>query len=137
MVYYFVLTPLSSVHPPLLFYIGGRLLKGETFFAAATRKAQEETGLMNVTPVQVLGVWNTFFPTSNWDTDTKQGTQTVNPIVLVELNDVNANVTLDATSENYRWISLDPIAATQAGEDRYVLQALLRLQAWDPNYRHK
>ena len=117
--------------------IGGRLLKGETFFAAATRKAQEETGLMNVTPVQVLGVWNTFFPTSNWDTTTKKGTQTVNPIVLVELNDVNANVKLDATSENYRWISLDPIAATRSNEDRYVLQALLRLQAWDPNYRDK
>jgi 8-oxo-dGTP pyrophosphatase MutT (NUDIX family) len=112
-------------------------LKGETFFAAATRKAQEETGLMNVTPIQVLGVWNTFFPTSNWDTPTKQGTQTVNPIVLVELNDINANVKLDATSENYRWISLDPVAAIRAGEDRYVLQALLRLQAWDPNYCNK
>lgn len=92
---------------------------------------------MNVTPIQVLGVWNTFFPTSNWDTTTKWGTQTVNPIVLVELNDVNANVKLDATSENYRWIGLDPIAATKAGEDRYVLQALLRLQAWDPNYNDK
>ena len=123
----------------MLFYngIGGRLLKGETFFAAATRKAQEETGLMNVTPIQVLGVWNTFFPTSNWDTATKKGTQTVNPIVLVELNDVDANVKLDATSENYRWIALDPVAATKAGEDRYVLQALLRLHAWDPNYNHQ
>jgi 8-oxo-dGTP pyrophosphatase MutT (NUDIX family) len=120
------------------YFIGGRLLKGETFFAAATRKAKEETGLTNVTPIQVLGVWNTFFPTSNWDTDTKKGTQTVNPIVLVELNDdneTNANlVQLDSTSENYRWISLDPKAATEAGEDRYVLQALLRLQAWDPSY---
>jgi 8-oxo-dGTP pyrophosphatase MutT (NUDIX family) len=116
-------------------FVGGRLLKGETFFAAATRKAKEETGLTNATPIQVLGVWNTFFPTSNWDTDTKKGTQTVNPIVLVELNDIDANlVQLDSTSENYRWISLDPNAATAAGEDRYVLQALLRLQAWDPTY---
>ena len=109
-------------------------MKGETFFAAATRKAYEETGLTNVKPIQVLGVWNTFFPTSNWDTDSNKGTQTVNPIVLVELLDINADVKLDATSDNYRWISLDPIAAKAAGEDRYVLQALLRLQAWNPNH---
>jgi 8-oxo-dGTP pyrophosphatase MutT (NUDIX family) len=32
---------------------GGRLLKGESFFAAAKRKAQQETGLKNVTPIQV------------------------------------------------------------------------------------
>lgn len=81
---------------------GGRLLKGESFFAAAERKAKEETGLTNVTCIQVLGVWNTFFPTSNWDTDTEKGTQTVNPIVLVELNDVDADVRLDDTSEQVR-----------------------------------
>ena len=112
---------------------GGRLLKGETFVAAATRKAREETGLTAIRPVQVLGVWNTFFPTSNWDTDTKKGTQTVNPIVLVELLE-KIDVKLDDTSENYRWIGLDPTIAAANGEDPYVLQALLRLQAWNPNY---
>jgi len=112
---------------------GGRLLKGETFFAAATRKAREETGLTAVQPIQVLGVWNTFFPTSNWDTDTKKGTQTVNPIVLVELLE-KGEVNLDETSENYRWIGLDPATAEANGEDRYVLQGLLRLKAWNPNY---
>jgi len=113
---------------------GGRLLKGETFFAAATRKAREETGLTDVQPVQVLGVWNTFFPTSNWDTEEKKGTQTVNPIVLVELQEAGADVQLDETSENYRWIGLDPATAEANGEDRYVVQALLRLQAWNPGY---
>jgi colanic acid biosynthesis protein WcaH len=113
---------------------GGRLLKGETFFAAAARKARDETGLSNVRPVQVLGVWNTFFPTSHWDDAVAQGTQTVNPIVLVEVDDVDAQVKLDATSENYRWISLDPDAAIANGEDRYVVQALLRLRAWNPDY---
>ncbi|KAG7343203.1 NUDIX hydrolase domain-like protein [Nitzschia inconspicua] len=113
---------------------GGRLLKGESFFAAAKRKAQEETGLTNVTCIQVLGVWNTFFPTSNWDTDTEKGTQTVNPIVLVELNDEGADVKLDDTSEEWRWISLDPEEAIQNGEDKYVVQGLLRLQAWNPSY---
>jgi hypothetical protein len=82
-------------------------------------------------------VWNTFFPTSNWDTADVKGTQTVNPIVLVELLDTGADVKLDETSENYRWIGLDPAVAAASGEDRYVLQALLRLQAWDPLYSKK
>lgn len=113
---------------------GGRLLKGETFFAAAKRKAQQETGLAAVTPVQVLGVWNTFFPTSAWDTKTEKGTQTVNEIVLVELNEKGADVKLDETSEEWRWIGLDPLEAERNGEDEYVLQALRRLQAWNPSY---
>jgi hypothetical protein len=31
-------------------------------------------------------------------------------------------------------MSLDPDAATKAGEQSYVVQALLRLQAWDQSY---
>lgn len=34
---------------------GGRLFKGETFFDGAKRKARDETGLSEVTPIQVLG----------------------------------------------------------------------------------
>ena len=113
---------------------GGRMLKGETFFDAAERKAKQETGLSDVTCVQVLGIWNTFFPTSNWDTETEKGTQTVNAIVLVELNSVGADVELDDTSEDSRWITLDPEDADNNGEDKYVLQGLLRLQAWNPSY---
>jgi 8-oxo-dGTP pyrophosphatase MutT (NUDIX family) len=114
---------------------GGRLLKGETFFDAAIRKAQEETGVNaeHVRPVQVLGVWNTFFPTSAWDNESSQGTQTVNPIVLVEMSHSNVEIKLDGTSDGYRWISLDPDSATH--EDPYVQQALLRLRAWNPNYK--
>ena len=44
------------------------------------------------------------------------------------------DVKLDDTSENYRWIGLDPTIAAANGEDPYVLQALLRLQTWNPNY---
>lgn len=121
----------------LWWWPGGRLLKGETFFAAATRKAQQETGITNVKPIQVLGIWNTFFPTSHWDTDSIKGTQTVNPIVLVEIDETmeqDPNVKLDAQSENFKWISLNP--KENAAEDPYVTQALLRLEAWDPNYMH-
>jgi ADP-ribose pyrophosphatase YjhB (NUDIX family) len=116
---------------------GGRMLKGETFFAAAIRKTKQETGLKDcVKPIQVLGVWNTLFPTSNWDTDTQKGTQTVNPIVLVELEQPGVDVKLDETSERYKWISLDPDEAAANGEDKYVQQALLRLRAWDPTYQY-
>jgi colanic acid biosynthesis protein WcaH len=117
---------------------GGRLLKGETFFDAAKRKALQETGLTAVEPIQVLGIWNTFFPASSWDTEQSKGTQTVNPIVLVELREgAEADIELDSQSANCRWIGLDPVAAEAAGEDRYVLQALYRLEAWDPQYRHR
>jgi colanic acid biosynthesis protein WcaH len=113
---------------------GGRLVKGETFFAAALRKAQQETGLTLVTPIQVLGVWNTLYPTSNWDTETEKGTQTVNAVVLVELNDAEAVVILDETGTGWRWIPLSPDAAVKNGEDRYVVEALSRLKAWDSTY---
>lgn len=113
---------------------GGRMLKGETFFGAAVRKAKGETGLDCVKPIQVLGVWNTMFPTSNWDTETEKGTQTVNPIVLVELEKPGVDVKLDDTSERYKWISLCPDEAKANNEDKYVLHALMRLKAWDPTY---
>lgn len=113
---------------------GGRMFKGETFFRCAVRQAAEETGLSDVKPVQVLGCFNTFFPTSNWDTEEDKGTQTVNPIVLVEVQNPSADVSLDETSRQSRWIPLDPDEAKANGEDKYVLQALSRLQAWDPTY---
>ena len=116
---------------------GGRMLKGETFFDTAKRKARQETGLTDVTCVQILGIWNTFFPTSNWDTENEKGTQTVNAIVLVELNSVGVDVALDDTSEDSRWISLDPKDAEKNGEDKYVLQGLLRLHSWNPTYNKR
>mmetsp|Transcript_29626 Transcript_29626/g.45268 ORF Transcript_29626/g.45268 Transcript_29626/m.45268 type:complete len:235 (-) Transcript_29626:286-990(-) len=112
---------------------GGRLLKGETFFAGAVRKAMEETGLSDVKPIQVLGFYNTFFPTSSWDTETEKGTQTVQPIVYVRLQK-GAEVLLDKTSERFRWIGLDPDAAIKDNEDKYVVDALMKLQAWNSTH---
>jgi 8-oxo-dGTP pyrophosphatase MutT (NUDIX family) len=110
------------------------MLKGETFFDAAIRKARQETGLTQVKPIQVLGVWNTFFPTSHWDTPTEKGTQTVNLVVLVEMTTPGGDVVLDETSELSRWISLNPNTAKANGEDKYVVEALLRLNEWNPEY---
>ena len=117
---------------------GGRLYKGETFFDGALRKVKEETGLKNddnmIKPIQVLGFYNTFFPTSSWDTDNEKGTQTVQPIVLVKLESNNTDILLDRTSERYRWIGLDPEEAKKNKEDRYVIDALLKFQAWSASY---
>lgn len=118
----------------LWWWPGGRILKGETFFAAAKRKAMQETGIANVQPIQVLGIWNTFFPTSHWDTDKEKGTQTVNPVVLVEILTGGSEVKLDHTSEQYKWIPLDPDRAIQTGEDPYIYKNLQRLKAWNPTY---
>ncbi|CAB9528089.1 Nudix hydrolase [Seminavis robusta] len=122
----------------LWWWPGGRVLKGETFFAAARRKAIQETGIDDVKCIQCLGVWNTVFPTSSWDTETEKGTQTVNSVVLVEITTESgdAPVKLDNQSEQYKWISLDPDQAIQNGEDKYVWKPLQRLKASNPTYYH-
>lgn len=119
----------------LWWWPGGRILKGETFFDAAKRKAMQETGISDVEPIQVLGVWNTFFPKSHWDTETEKGTQTVNCVVLVKITrSGSATVTLDNQSERCKWQSLDPKIAIENGEDPYVYKILQRLEAWDLTY---
>eukprot|EP00586_Coscinodiscus_wailesii_P012462 CAMPEP_0172508106 /NCGR_PEP_ID=MMETSP1066-20121228/209216_1 /TAXON_ID=671091 /ORGANISM="Coscinodiscus wailesii, Strain CCMP2513" /LENGTH=262 /DNA_ID=CAMNT_0013285935 /DNA_START=102 /DNA_END=893 /DNA_ORIENTATION=+ len=121
---------------------GGRMFKGETFFACAMRKLEQETGITaegdGARPVQVLGVWNTFFPTSAWDDERGRGTQTVNPIVLVVLPEMSGggvqDVKLDKTSERHKWIKVDSRAAEKDGEIDYVLEGLRRLEAWKGTY---
>jgi colanic acid biosynthesis protein WcaH len=112
---------------------GGRMYKGETFFDGAVRKTREETGLGGARPIQILGFWNTFFPTSQWDSPEQRGTQTVQPIILVELTE-GSEVLLDDTSERYRWISLCPDEAVKNEEDKYVVEGLRRLNAWNATY---
>ena len=59
---------------------GGRIFRNETFYAAAKRKAKEETGV-ETEALAVLGVWNTFFPTSAWG----GSTHTINVAVHLRL----------------------------------------------------
>lgn len=117
---------------------GGRMFKGETFFTCAMRKVRQETGISSeeARPVQVLGVWNTFFPTSAWDDEKEKGTQTVNPIVLVVLPEGGAcqDVKLDKTSEKHKWVEVDSKLAEERGDVSYVLEGLRRLEAWRDTY---
>lgn len=84
---------------------GGRIFRGETFFAAAVRKAREETGVKAL-PLGVLGVYNTFFPTSNWGSGV--GTHTVNICVHMRMvgggKEGDGEVELDETSEEHVWV---------------------------------
>eukprot|EP01064_Diplonema_japonicum_P039047 TRINITY_DN9693_c0_g1_i1.p1 TRINITY_DN9693_c0_g1~~TRINITY_DN9693_c0_g1_i1.p1 ORF type:complete len:224 (+),score=45.06 TRINITY_DN9693_c0_g1_i1:63-734(+) len=104
---------------------GGRMFKGETFFTAALRKAKQETNL-TCTPVRLLGIYNTLFPTSSWDNPTTKGTQTINAVVLCTLP-TDASVKLDSTSSEHRWISPNARKAANAGYDRYIVEQLRRL----------
>eukprot|EP00596_Hydrurales_sp_CCMP1899_P004475 CAMPEP_0119036436 /NCGR_PEP_ID=MMETSP1177-20130426/4144_1 /TAXON_ID=2985 /ORGANISM="Ochromonas sp, Strain CCMP1899" /LENGTH=233 /DNA_ID=CAMNT_0006996307 /DNA_START=94 /DNA_END=792 /DNA_ORIENTATION=- len=76
---------------------GGRIFKGETFYDTAIRKIRDETGNKNaiVTPLGVLGVWNTFFPDSCFDANRKEGrkgTQTINISVACEIDDLTSDI---------------------------------------------
>ena len=53
----------------------------------------------------------------------------------MELNEKDKDIVLDEQSERWRWISLDPKEAKKNGEDKYVIEALERLDTWNPVYK--
>lgn len=85
-------------------YPGGRLYKGETFFACAQRKCSEELGL-TVVPCAVIGVYATHFDTSAWDCPT----HTVNIAVLAELTDSSKNPAVNEYHTECAHVALDTI----------------------------
>jgi len=93
---------------------GGRVYKGETLAECAKRKCREELGLKatDVTVLKNLGVVETFFPDSAWNTQT----HTINVLYLLRLNsDVVLNI--DKTCQNYKWVPIDTIPEC---EDPYI-----------------
>ncbi|GMI42239.1 hypothetical protein TrCOL_g4128 [Triparma columacea] len=110
----------------MFWFPGGRMFKGETFFAAALRKCRDETGI-NGRAAQVLGVYNTHFNSSAWDEPHIKGTQTVNVVVLIEVAD-GSEIQLDDTSSRFRWASVDP--EKNEHEDQYIVAVLKRMHAW-------
>jgi colanic acid biosynthesis protein WcaH len=104
---------------------GGRMFKGETFFDAAVRKVRDETGDKDITvvPRDILGVWNTFFPDSSWDTKENMGCQTVNITVFCEVHKITLSPAHKANSawavSDQRWISVND-ALEEGKYDKYV-----------------
>jgi hypothetical protein len=45
-----------------------------------------------------------------------------------------SEILLDRTSERYRWISLRSEEAIKNGEDKYIVDALSKLEAWRSTY---
>jgi ADP-ribose pyrophosphatase YjhB (NUDIX family) len=74
--------------------VGGRVYKGETLAECAKRKCCEELGLSlrDVTPLKNLGVAETFFPDSAWDTQA----HTINTLYLAIVN-AGVNLRLNET----------------------------------------
>ena len=112
---------------------GGRIFKGESFFDTAVRKIRDETGdhTAIITPVEVISVWNTFFPDSNWDAGRdkdRYGCQTINVTVLCTISGMKSSISckaVDAAAANewaveaHKWVTVDEAVAPDAF-DKYV-----------------
>jgi hypothetical protein len=48
-----------------------------------------------------------------------------------------SEILLDRTSERYRWIPLHSEVARENGEDKYIIDALCKLEAWRSTYEEK
>lgn len=92
-------------NPPakdLWWFVGGRLMKGETLAHAATRKAKEEVGL-DVVPRRIVNVVETIFD----DGPDGINVHSVNICYLCVAHD--PKVTLDGDHNKYRWIGAGSI----------------------------
>lgn len=117
----------------LYWWVGGRLLLGESFAEAAVRKVSKELGVDATACAEPLGTWNTLFEMSAWG----GATHTVNILMHAVTHDPLARTGLNicgdqagrcaATGEHgyYRWLS----PATSEGEAPYVLDGFAALRA--------
>lgn len=81
---------------------GGRLYKGESFFACAKRKCLEEAGL-SIQPVRILKVYSTIFPDSEWECQT----HTINVVIFALTINNSNNASVDNNHTQYQWINID------------------------------
>lgn len=100
------------------------MFRGETFAATAERKIRDETGNQSlaVRAVGVVGVWNTFFPDSSWDSSRRpgrEGTQTVNISVFCTLSE-SAEVQVASGKDSswavqaHRWVHPHEVVSREA-----------------------
>jgi 8-oxo-dGTP pyrophosphatase MutT (NUDIX family) len=108
------------------------MLKGETFYQAALRKINEETGntaRSNIVAREILTVWNTYFSDSSWDEgrpEQEHGCQTVNVTVFCELPDNGSEFCVDEgvssgtwAVQAHKWVAVDELLAP-GKYDKYV-----------------
>ena len=109
-------------------WVGGRAFKGETFYATATRKVVDETGVAaaSVSLKGMVHVWNTMFPTSAWDTGRPAGyagCHTVNIVVVCTIDAPDISVGREQRDAwavaGHRWISVDE-GMVEGSFDKYV-----------------
>ena len=97
---------IERLNPPaqgILWFPGGRIFKGESFFEAAIRKCKEEIGI-EVKPLQIIDVYSTIFADSAWDCQT----HTINIAVLALLPPLQ-QLHLNQDHGTYQWRSLNKI----------------------------
>jgi|GEM_PF-1066145 len=80
---------------------GGRIYKGESFFEAAQRKTQIESGIAGV-PIAQLGTYTTYFPDSAWG---KTVTTDTRNTVILSLCGWNAP-SLDKDHGGWKWVPM-------------------------------
>lgn len=88
---------------PLLghFYIpGGRVLLGETYAQAATRKLKQETNLTPDEPLTLVGIYEDQFDKSSFGTHPYQ---TLSLVYTIKLNTVAQRIKLDEQSSDWKF----------------------------------
>lgn len=97
-----ILLAKRDIHPPVWFWPGSRLYKGERLREAAHRIADEELGI-EVDIVDQYGPYAHF-----WADRSVQGSpsrHTVNPVFHVEPADEDYEITLDEQHSEYRYLT--------------------------------
>lgn len=110
---YLMIQRTSSPEEGKWWFPGGRIFKGESFYASAIRKTKRESGL-DVCPIAQLGTYSTYFSESAWGPNVH--TDTKNTVVLALCND--QNVLLDEHHQAVKWVPID-----EAPDDLYLLAA--------------
>jgi len=86
-------------------FVGGRVLKNESFRNAVLRKVKEEVGV-EVDILRMIGVYETFFDRSRFDTKKRKvSTHSINVCFVVEPKDKEFKFRLNEEYGSYRTIT--------------------------------
>lgn len=97
---YFTLVRTAAPPRYMRWIPGGRLLKGETFFEGAMRKCEEDA-FLKIEPLDILDVYATYFPDSEW----QSSTHTINVVVLAVTKQEELNI--NGPHADAKWVELE------------------------------